>query len=62
MPGVHDFRTEGDHVAFQLDGQHSGAVMRALADAEIVSLEANPPSLEALFLSQYGDAPSVASS
>lgn len=62
MDGVHDFHTEGDHVVFQLDGQHAGAVMRALADAEILSLEANPPSLEALFLSQYGDAAAAASS
>nr|QMS48021.1 ABC-type multidrug transport system, ATPase component [uncultured bacterium] len=60
MDGVHDFHTEGDYVEFSLDGEHVGAVMSALAKADIVSVEANPPSLEALFLSQYAATPEAA--
>lgn len=53
MSGVHDFHVDGGHVAFSLDGEHTAAVMRTLADADIVSVVSNPPSLEELFLRQY---------
>ena len=55
LAGVHDFRVDGDQVSFALDGEHTADVMRALADAEIVAVTSNPPSLEELFLRQYGD-------
>ena len=54
LAGVHDFCKDGDRLSFSLDAEHASDVMRALADAEIVSIVSNPPSLEDLFMRQYG--------
>lgn len=55
LPGVHDVRTEGGHVAFAVDDAALPAVLAEVARLRPVSLTANPPSLEELFLSHYGD-------
>jgi ABC-2 type transport system ATP-binding protein len=55
LAGVHDLEIQDGEVSFKLDGEHTGAVMKALADLELVSMTSNPPSLEELFLRQYAD-------
>jgi ABC-2 type transport system ATP-binding protein len=57
MPGVHDVRILDDRISFALDGEHTGAVMSALAAKDLVSVTSTPPSLEELFLREYGDEP-----
>ncbi len=49
-PDVHDHR-----VTFDVDTDHIDAAIRLLSDAGIRALSANPPTLEELFLRQYGD-------
>ncbi len=57
LAGVHDFASGADGlVTFSLDGDHTADVMAALAARGIVALESAPPSLEAMFLSEYGTA------
>lgn len=57
MAGVHDLVVGADGlVTFSLDGDHTADVMAALAGLGIVALESAPPSLEAMFLSEYGPA------
>ena len=55
MPGVHQVRTEAGAVRFQVDNPSLGEVMTRLSDAGIQSLISQPPTLEELFLRQYGD-------
>ena len=55
LPGVHDLRTVDRHVSFSVDDAELPAVMAAVARLNPRSLVANPPSLEELFLSHYGD-------
>ncbi len=55
LKGIHDFRTQGDRVEFDVDpGELSGALV-ALAKAGATSLTSHPPTLEEIFLRHYSD-------
>ncbi len=55
VPGVHDLQTVDGHVTFAVDDAALPAVLAEVARLEPISLVANPPSLEELFLRHYGD-------
>lgn len=55
LPRVHDLRAGEGHLAFAVDDAALPAVLAAVARLEPLSLTANPPSLEELFLSHDGD-------
>ncbi|WP_150239000.1 ABC transporter ATP-binding protein [Nocardiopsis quinghaiensis] len=55
VEGVHNLRTDGDTVTFDVDNIHMDAAMRTLTGLGIRSLVSNPPSLEELFMRHYGD-------
>lgn len=55
LPAVHDLEADGGRVTFSVDDAELPAVLAALAPLGPRSLTANPPSLEELFLSHYGD-------
>jgi len=57
LPGVHDLADDGAHVVFDVDGPAIGDVLSVLATAHVGALTAEPPSLEELFLRQYGATP-----
>ena len=54
LSGVHDLVSEGGHVVFDVDGAAIGEVLARLATGHVTALTAEPPSLEELFLRQYG--------
>src|SRR5699024_2886230 len=54
LSGVHGLSTDGDEVHFQVDGEHVPQVVSALADLDVHSLVAHPPTLEQLLLRHYG--------
>jgi len=53
--GVHSVRTAGDVLRFEVDEAALGGVMNHLAGFGIRSLVSQPPTLEELFLREYGD-------
>ena len=55
IDGVHDVTSDGEHLRFDVDGPAIPAVLSMLGDAHVTALTAEPPSLEELFLRQYGD-------
>ena len=55
VPGVHDPEVHGNRVTFDVDSDHLDAAVTALAGLGVRSLAAHPPTLEELFLRQYGD-------
>lgn len=55
LDGVHDLAVDGSHVTFHVDDDALPQVTRALADLVPHGLTIEPPSLEELFLRQYGD-------
>src|SRR5690606_6632659 len=59
IPGVHDPAHESGHdthtVTMAVDTARLDDVIGVLHRAGIVSLQAHPPTLEELFLRQYGD-------
>jgi polyether ionophore transport system ATP-binding protein len=55
LSGVHDLRTDQDVVTFDVDHDQLAAVVEALGALGVRSLNSAPPSLEQLFLRQYGD-------
>lgn len=55
IPGAHDVATDGARVTLLLDDAATADVTRALADLGARGLTVAPPSLEELFLRQYGD-------
>jgi ABC-2 type transport system ATP-binding protein len=55
MAGVHSVRTDGSDVHFDVDRTSLDEVMRYVASAGIRSLVSQPPTLEELFLREYGD-------
>jgi ABC-2 type transport system ATP-binding protein len=59
VPGVHDVRRDGDRVRFGVDDRALSPLMARLAPLDIQSLVVAPPTLEDVFVRQYGD-PSVA--
>jgi ABC-2 type transport system ATP-binding protein len=55
LPGVHGFRNDGDHVHFDVDTRQLEEVVRQLAGLGVRSLVSHPPTLEEMFLRQYGE-------
>ncbi|MGY4645085.1 ABC transporter ATP-binding protein [Cellulomonas sp. URHB0016] len=55
LAGVHDLATGDGHVTFHVDNDALPQVTRALADLAPSALTITPPSLEELFLREYGD-------
>ena len=53
--GVHALRTDGTSLRFEVDSNALDAVMSYLVPFGVVSLVSQPPTLEELFLRQYGD-------
>ncbi|MGN9844219.1 ATP-binding cassette domain-containing protein [Nonomuraea sp. H19] len=53
LPGVHDLRTEGSRVWFDVDTTDLDAVLRHLTDTGVRGLVSQPPTLEELFLRHY---------
>ena len=56
-PGVHSVRHHGPQVTFDVDDTEMTSTMTALAAAGLLSLRAQPPSLEELFLQEYTRTP-----
>jgi ABC-2 type transport system ATP-binding protein len=56
LVGVHDVVSDGAHLVLDVDGEAIPAVLARLATARVTALTAEPPSLEELFLRQYGAA------
>ena len=55
VDGVHEPEFSGDRVTFDVDSDHLDEAVSALAGFGVRSLAAHPPTLEELFLRQYGD-------
>jgi ABC-2 type transport system ATP-binding protein len=55
LMGVHDLRLDGNRVRFEVDAEHLDAAVRRLSELGVRSLVSHPPTLEELFLRQYGD-------
>ena len=55
VPGVHEPELHGNRVTFDVDSDHLDEAVRALSALGVRSLAAHPPTLEELFLRQYGD-------
>lgn len=55
LPGVHDVEADGLRVGFAVDNEHLEAATRLLVDHGLRGLTSNPPTLEELFLREYGD-------
>ena len=53
MAGVHDLRTEGDRVVFDVDTDALDPALRTLVKVGVRTLVSQPPTLEELFLRQY---------
>jgi len=53
--GVHDLRYDNGAVTFDVDTDQMSTVIRSLGQLGVSSLHSAPPSLEQLFLRQYGD-------
>jgi ABC-2 type transport system ATP-binding protein len=55
VEGVHHPQFLDGRVTFDVDSDHLDAAVRTLAGLGVRSLTAHPPTLEELFLRQYGD-------
>jgi len=55
MPGVANLATRDGRVSFDVDTDHLDEVMAYLSGLRIRALTSHPPTLEELFLRQYGD-------
>ncbi|RYZ31353.1 MAG: ABC transporter ATP-binding protein, partial [Propionibacteriaceae bacterium] len=55
VEGVHHPRFDGTRVTFDVESAHLDAAVQALAPLGVLSLAAHPPTLEELFLRQYGE-------
>jgi ABC-2 type transport system ATP-binding protein len=55
VEGVHNPQSLDGRVTFDVDSDHLDAVVKALAQLGVRSLTAHPPTLEELFLRQYGE-------
>ncbi len=55
VAGVHGFRRDDGQVRFDVDTQHLDEVVKQLSTLGVKSLVSHPPTLEELFLRQYGD-------
>ncbi len=59
IDGVHNLRVDGQRVRLDVDNAHLDAVLAALVGFGVQGLTSIPPSLEELFLRQYGDQPTM---
>jgi len=57
LDGVHDLEVDGDHVTCTIDDAATAEVVAAVAALRPSALTVEPPSLEELFLRQYGTSP-----
>jgi len=55
LPGVHGLKVENHRARFDVDTDHLDEAVRALTELGLRSLTSQPPTLEELFLRQYGD-------
>jgi ABC-2 type transport system ATP-binding protein len=55
VPGVQHVSHQDGHVSFDVDTDHIDEAMDYLAPLKITSLVSHPPTLEELFLRQFGD-------
>jgi ABC-2 type transport system ATP-binding protein len=55
VPGVHNPQTLDGRVTFDVDSEHLDDAVKALAALGVRALTAHPPTLEELFLRQYGE-------
>ncbi len=55
LSAVHDLRVDGSRVSFDVDTNRLDDVVVRLSQAGIISLSSSPPTLEELFLRQFGD-------
>jgi ABC-2 type transport system ATP-binding protein len=55
LTGVHQPEFDDGRVTFDVDSDELDAAMRVLTEVGLRSLTAHPPTLEELFLRQYGD-------
>jgi ABC-2 type transport system ATP-binding protein len=55
LPGVHGFRRDGNEIRLEVDTHELDRVVRELGLLGVRSLVSHPPTLEELFLRQYGD-------
>jgi ABC-2 type transport system ATP-binding protein len=55
LPGVHNLEADQRTIRFDVDSAQLGDVLRRLGEAGIESLTSHPPTLEELFLRQYGE-------
>ena len=55
VEGVHNPKFLDGRVTFDVDSDHLDAAVSALAALGVRSLTAHPPTLEELFLREYGD-------
>jgi ABC-2 type transport system ATP-binding protein len=53
LAGVHDLRTDGDRVVFDVDTDALDPALRTLVKVGVRTLVSQPPTLEELFLRQY---------
>lgn len=54
-PGVHDVEQDGLRVSFTVANEDLGAAMQLLVDHGLRGVTSQPPTLEELFLREYGD-------
>lgn len=54
-PGVHDLRSDGDRLRFDVDDAQINDVLTELTQLRVRDLTVTPPSLEDLFLRHYSD-------
>jgi ABC-2 type transport system ATP-binding protein len=55
LAGVHGLQIDGNLVRFDVDAAHLDAAVRQLSELGVRSLVSHPPTLEELFLRQYGE-------
>ena len=54
LPGVHDLAVRNGDVRFEVEHDHLDAVLRVLATLGPTAMACHPPTLEELFLREYG--------
>jgi ABC-2 type transport system ATP-binding protein len=55
LAGVHDVKVDGTTVSAKVDHGHLGGLLKQLTEAGVRNLVSQPPTLEELFLREYGD-------
>ncbi|MFX0537693.1 ATP-binding cassette domain-containing protein [Ornithinimicrobium sp. Y1847] len=55
LPGVHHLRRDGARLVFEVDDDALQEVLGRLASMGVRALQAHPPTLEELFLREYGE-------